>query len=103
MRGVFADALSIFVLPPSMQELERRLRGRGTDDATVVARRLSAAAQEIREVARFDYVIINLHFSEALEEFQAIVMAARQRLAQVSSRERNLFADFGINPGQVFE
>ena len=103
LRGVFADALSIFVLPPSMQELERRLRGRGTDDATVVARRLSAAAQEIREVARFDYVIINLHFSEALEELRAIVMSARRRLAQVSSRERKLFADFGINPGQVFE
>lgn len=97
LREVFGDAISVFILPPSMAELERRLRGRGTDAEGVVARRLAAAAEEIRQAAMFDYVIINAEFSEALIQLQAIVKASRQRLAQVCERERKLFADFGIN------
>jgi len=101
LRGVFPAA--VFILPPSMAELERRLRGRGTESEEVVARRLAAATEEIRQAALFDYVIINAEFSEALKQLQSIVVAARHRLASVSDRERKLFADFGITTRQVSE
>jgi guanylate kinase len=103
LRAVFPGAMAVFILPPSMAELERRLRGRGTDGDDVVARRLAAASEEIRQVSLFDYVIINTEFSEALKQLQAVVLASRQRLLQVSDRERKLFADFGINTRQVSE
>jgi guanylate kinase len=103
LRGVFPAAVAVFILPPSMAELERRLRGRGTESEEVVARRLAAATEEIRQAALFDYVIINGEFSEALKQLQSIVVAARHRLATVSDRERKLFADFGIKTRQVSE
>ncbi len=103
LRGVFPAAVAVFILPPSMAELERRLRGRGTESGEVVARRLAAATEEIRQASLFDYVIINDELSEALRQLQAIVVAARHRFATVSERERRLFADFGINTSQVSE
>ena len=97
LRAVFPAALAIFILPPSMSELERRLRGRGTEDEEIVARRLRAAVLEMRRAPNFDYVIINAVFSDALKRLQSVVTAARQRVAQVGARERHLFANFGIN------
>jgi guanylate kinase len=97
LRAVFPDALAIFILPPSMNELERRLRGRGTDDEEIVARRLRAAVLEMRRAPNFDYVIINADFSDALKRLQSVVTAARQRVAQVGAREHELFANLSIN------
>lgn len=97
LRAVFPEAVAVFVLPPSMAELERRLRGRGTEDEAIVARRLAAASAEMRRAAEFDYAIINSDFSDALARLQAVVTAARQRVAQVGRRERELFAHFGIS------
>ena len=97
LRSVFSDAVAIFVLPPSMAELERRLRGRGTENDGVVQRRLRAAEVEMRRAPMFDYVIINSDFSDALARLHAVVSASRQRVAQVGARERDLFASFGIN------
>ena len=97
LRSVFPAAVAIFILPPSMAELERRLRGRATESEAVLARRLRAASEEIRRAPGFDYVIINSDFSEALKRLQAVVTAARQRVAQVGAREQHLFANFGIN------
>ncbi|MBL8385403.1 MAG: guanylate kinase [Burkholderiales bacterium] len=96
LRAVFAGAVSIFILPPSLAELERRLRARGTETDEVVRRRLAAARQEMRNAVQFDYVIINSDFSEALKRMQAVVIASRQRLAQVASTEGALFAELGI-------
>ena len=97
LRAVFPDALGIFILPPSMGELERRLRGRGTEDEAIVARRLRAATLEMQRAPRFDYVIINADFSDALKRLQSVVTAARQRVAQVGAREPELFANLCIN------
>ena len=58
VRKVFPDAVGVFILPPSIEELERRLRGRGTDSEEVIARRVLAAQGEMRHVGEFDYVII---------------------------------------------
>lgn len=97
VRKVFPKAVGVFILPPSVEELERRLRGRGTEDEAIVARRLAAASAEMRRAAEFDYAIINSDFSDALARLQAVVTAARQRVAQVGRRERELFAHFGIS------
>ena len=63
---------SVFILPPSLEELAQRLRNRGQDSEAVIARRLAAAEEEISHAKEFDYVIINQDFSHALGEFEAI-------------------------------
>ncbi|WP_199100734.1 guanylate kinase [Dyella sp. ASV21] len=73
------DCVSVFILPPSRTELERRLRGRGSDSAEVIARRLHNSREEIAHAHEFDYIIINDDFEVALGDLQAIVRAVRQR------------------------
>jgi guanylate kinase len=90
VRRIFPDAIGIFILPPSMQELERRLRARGQDGDAVIARRLAAAADEVTHVGEFDYVIINNHFEEAREDLAAVVRASRLRLAVQAERRPDL-------------
>jgi guanylate kinase len=91
VRRIFPDAVGIFILPPSMAELERRLRGRGQDGEDTIARRLAAAADEVSHVAEFDYVIINNHFEEAKRDLAAVVRACRVRLAIQAERHPELF------------
>jgi guanylate kinase len=77
-----AEAAAVFVLPPSMEELERRLRARSTDSDEVIARRLGAARAEIeRGLAEYDYVVVNDDLEVALQQLQAIVDDERARLA----------------------
>jgi guanylate kinase len=71
----------IFVLPPSMETLENRLRGRGHDSPEVIARRLEAAREEISHAGEFDYVIINDDFDRAVDDLCAVVKATRLRTA----------------------
>ncbi len=79
VRPKMADAVGVFILPPSRDELERRLRGRGQDADDVIARRLSEAVTEMRQYVNYDYVVINDDFDTALADIQAIVRARRQR------------------------
>lgn len=79
VRRIFPQCVSIFILPPSKEALAQRLKGRGTDDATVIARRLAAARDDVAHVAEFDYVIINQDLDRALHELDAVVLAARLR------------------------
>ncbi|ROH86825.1 guanylate kinase [Pseudomethylobacillus aquaticus] len=79
VRKLLPQAVSIFVLPPSLEELARRLNDRGQDSADVIAIRLAAAREEMRHVTEFDYVTINDSFAVALEDIQAIVRAQRLR------------------------
>lgn len=79
VRHVFPEATGIFILPPSMPELERRLRARGQDQAEVIARRVAAARDEMRHAAEFDYIVMNEDFQEALADLLAIVRALRLR------------------------
>ncbi len=75
------EATTVFVLPPSVEELERRLRGRSTDSDEVIRRRLDAARAEVeRGLARYDYVVVNDVLDEALAQLQAIARAERGRL-----------------------
>ena len=74
IRRVMRDCRSIFILPPSRAELERRLRGRGTDDETVIQRRLRDAVGDMSHWAEFDYVVVNDDFERALAELKAVVL-----------------------------
>jgi guanylate kinase len=77
VRRLFPEAIGIFILPPSLDVLTERLKGRGTDAAEVIARRLAAAREDIGHVEEFDYVIINDDFNTALQELLAVVRAQR--------------------------
>jgi guanylate kinase len=73
VRRALPECVSIFILPPSRAELERRLRGRGTDAEEVIQRRLRDAAADMTHWREFDYVVVNDDFGNALAELQAIV------------------------------
>ena len=91
VRKVFPKAVGVFILPPSVEELERRLRGRGTDSEDVIARRVLAARGEMRHVAEFDYVIINEDLPAALDDLVAVVRASRLRYANQEARKPEFF------------
>ena len=92
VRSLFPGAIGIFILPPSLEELARRLTGRGTDSADVIARRLAAAEAEMRHAGEFDYVIINDILEQALDDLRAVVRASRLTLAAQRARHAGLFA-----------
>jgi guanylate kinase len=73
IRAALPECLSIFILPPSRAELERRLRGRATDPEDVIRRRLNDAAADMSHWREFDYVVVNDDFSTALNDLQMIV------------------------------
>lgn len=90
------NVVSIFILPPSMEELERRLRGRGTDAESVILKRLGAAQLEIEQARRFDYVILNDDFEQALLELKSIVYASRCRFSQQMARHGAQLKSIGL-------
>jgi guanylate kinase len=94
VRKAFPAAVGIFVLPPSIDELERRLRGRGSDSDEVIARRLAGALGEMRHVNEFDFVIINKDLDVALDDLNAAVRASRLRFAQQHARHPDVFQFF---------
>ena len=96
IRSRFPAVVSVFILPPSRGELERRLRDRGTDSEAEIARRMKNAGEEMQRAGEFDYAIINTSFSDAQKALQAIVLAARLRFRQVAGREVAVFRDLGI-------
>ena len=74
MKRIFGDkALSVFIKPPSIQELERRLVGRGTDSAEAIAKRVGKASEELTYEGRFDRILINDNLEVALKEASDIV------------------------------
>ncbi|HEU5398686.1 MAG TPA: guanylate kinase, partial [Gammaproteobacteria bacterium] len=73
VRKIMPEAVSIFILPPSRHELERRLRARGTDSDEVIARRLQDAAGDMTHWRDFDYVVVNQDFEQAVRELAAIM------------------------------
>jgi guanylate kinase len=79
VRQQFPDSLGVFILPPSRQALEDRLRGRGQDGDEVIARRMQDAVSEMSHYAEFDFLVINDDFDTALEELEAIIIANRLR------------------------
>ncbi len=93
----FPDAIGIFILPPSIDALEARLRQRGQDESAVITRRLLAAGGEIAHARDFEYAIINEEFAEASRQLKCIVSAARLRFASQAVRHATLFGQLGIH------
>jgi guanylate kinase len=91
VRAQFSRAIGVFILPPSMDELARRLTGRGTDSPEVISRRLAAAQAEMRHVGEFDYVIINDQLAQALDDLRAVVRASRLSFGAQRARHAALF------------
>lgn len=94
VRTAMPECVTVFILPPSRSELERRLRGRGTDAEDVISRRLRDAASDMSHWREFDYVIVNDDFAKALDDLQQVVagreppQAKRERagLAELAAR-----------------
>lgn len=84
IKRKYPDAVTIFILPPSMEELERRLRSRGTDSDDVIRRRMLAARAECEKgVQAYDYLIINDRLNDAFEHLKGIVISERSRRGRV--------------------
>jgi guanylate kinase len=90
VRRLMPKARSIFILPPSIAELRRRLEGRGTDSAEVIARRMAAAREDISQALAFDYLVVNDRFDDALEDLLAITRAGRLVMDSQSRRQARL-------------
>ena len=93
VRQLYPNAVSIFILPPSMTALESRLRGRAQDSEEVILKRLAAARDEMSHVGEFDYVTINDKFEESLQDLVAIVRAVRLKCATQLMRHAALIKD----------
>jgi len=91
VRKLFPQSTGIFILPPSVAELERRLKGRGQDSQDVIALRVAAAMDEMRHVNEFNYVIINNKLQDALEDLLSVVRSVRLRYAAQLARHPALF------------
>jgi len=90
VRGMIPGAVSIFILPPSCNALEERLRGRGQDGEEVIARRMRDAISEMSHYAEFDYLVINDQFEQALLDLQSIITARRLRTTVQQAHQRGL-------------
>lgn len=85
------EAIMIFIAPPSMVELERRLRGRGTDTEERIQKRLARAREEVRAVKEFDYVVINDLLATAVRDFCSIIYAERAKCAHLQAKDISNF------------
>ena len=89
IREKMPDAVMIFIVPPSMEELEKRLRGRGTDTERAIEARLIRARQEYKEADFYDYLIVNDDVDKAAEQLNAIIEASHCRFADKAEWLRN--------------
>ncbi|RYF63995.1 MAG: guanylate kinase, partial [Comamonadaceae bacterium] len=96
IREVFANAVLIFILPPSWEELRSRLERRGEDSPEIIDLRLANAAEEMAQASRFDFVIINELFDRALFDLKVIVHAQRLRYAAQRRARADTFAALSI-------
>lgn len=95
------EAVLIFVLPPSMEELERRLRDRKTDSDETIRRRMLAARSEIeRGVASYDYIVVNDDFERAFQDLRSVVVAERCRRGRVDLSKLKLEKPGSSEPGR---
>ncbi|MCF2856793.1 guanylate kinase [Pseudoalteromonas sp. SMS1] len=92
VRALMPDVKTIFILPPSRQELEKRLNNRGQDSQEVIAGRMAEAKSESSHYNEFDYVIVNDDFNTALTELEHIVVAARLQTTAQQIRHKDLIA-----------
>lgn len=88
IKRIFPDCAMIFILPPSFEELSRRLHKRGTEDEETILKRIETARRELTYAENYDYLIVNGELSAAVEDFLAVVSAEKKKTA----RQRELIA-----------
>ena len=93
VRERFPEAVSLFILPPSAQALEQRLRGRGLDSDQVIAGRMAEARSEMSHYAEYDYLVVNDVFDRALDDLICLVCAQRLRRSYSESRLESLLVE----------
>jgi guanylate kinase len=94
LKVAIPEAISIFVLPPSREVLEQRLRARSQDTEEVIQRRLKGAAEEVRNYKQYDYVLINRELEESAARLTSIVRAERLRKAKMEEEVRPILESF---------
>lgn len=99
VRSLFSQAVLIFVLPPSLQELEARLIRRAEDSPEVIAKRLHNAGLEMAHAPEFDFVIINALFDKAVFDLKSIVQAQRLRFQSQQRAQADVFMALGLTQG----
>lgn len=92
VQQIFPRAVAIFILPPSIDALETRLKKRGQDNPNVIQKRLAAAREEVSHINEFDYVIVNNQLDEALSDLLCVIKAERLRKARQLLKYRSLMA-----------
>ncbi|MES2883412.1 MAG: guanylate kinase [Pseudomonadota bacterium] len=93
VRAAVPEAKSVFILPPSRLELERRLRGRGTDADSVIAERMALARDEMSHFAEYESLVVNEDFETALQQLIALFLAPRLALQHQQARYGTLIAE----------
>ena len=96
VQKIIPNAIWIFILPPSIQSLEDRLRKRAQDDEATIERRVAAAREELTHVGEANYLVINDLFEAALFELRQIISASRLRAGPQLERHKNLAQELGL-------
>ena len=94
LKEKLPEAVNIFILPPSRQELEHRLRHRSSDSADVIERRLDGAGREVSNYESYDYVLVNDDLDESFEKLRGIILAERCRTNQMAGRIQPILESF---------
>ncbi|MCU7960159.1 MAG: guanylate kinase [gamma proteobacterium symbiont of Bathyaustriella thionipta] len=92
IRATFKEVVSIFIVPPSVAELRRRLSSRGQDSETVINRRMRDAVSDLSHFDEFDYLIVNKNFDKALAEIQAVFVAHRLKKQRQQAKHADMLA-----------
>jgi guanylate kinase len=90
----FDDAVTVFVIPPSYADLERRLRGRGPDDEASFERRLAVAGEEMSHFRKYQYAIVNVDLGASVEALKTVIRAARLRTSRVAETAEKILSTF---------
>jgi len=101
VRKKFPEAVLIFLLPPSLTELERRLTSRGTEDAVTIESRLKKTLEEVPLIDRYDYLVINDDVSLAVEKINSIVIAERLRPKRSEAEVQQFFSKGSLNSNHL--
>ena len=103
LKRKIPEAVTIFILAPSRDILEQRLRARSEDSEEVIQRRLRDAAEEIRNYSQYDYVLVNHQVDESVETLASIITAERVRRIRMEERIRPILTSFEIGTPSLFE
>jgi guanylate kinase len=90
----FDDAVTVFVIPPSYADLERRLRGRGPDDEASFQRRLAVAGEEMAHFRKYQYAIVNVDLEASVEALKTVIRASRLRTSRVAETAEQILSTF---------